>query len=63
MQEGFVAANLAFAVVGMLAAATCLGYYVVLLWRQKKKEQERDVLSESQRHESQRHESERHDTV
>jgi uncharacterized membrane protein YebE (DUF533 family) len=56
MQEAFVAANLAFAVVGMLAAATCLGYYVVLLWRQKKKEQEQvsqeEVLSESQRHDT-----------
>jgi hypothetical protein len=52
MQEAFVAANLAFAVVGMLAAATCLGYYAVLLWRQKKKEQEQEVLSESQRHDT-----------
>jgi hypothetical protein len=47
MQEAFVAANLAFAVVGMLAAATCLGYYVVLLWRQQNKEQEQEGLSES----------------
>jgi hypothetical protein len=58
MQEAFVAANLAFAVVGMLAAATCLGYYVVLLWRQKIKEQvksiyhQQEVLSESQRHDT-----------
>jgi uncharacterized membrane protein YebE (DUF533 family) len=62
MQEAFVAANLAFAVVGMLAAATCLGYYVVLLWRQKKKEQEQ-VSQEEGLSESQRHESQRHDTV
>ena len=56
MQEAFVAANLAFAVVGMLAAATCLGYYVVLLWRQKKKEEEQvsqeEGLSASQRHDT-----------